>query len=72
VTGKNTLKLKKLLLINLKPPTDATMILRIRPTGLIVAIGVPIRDMIAIYDEAPPCPTEEYKIAPKNIKNAVK
>jgi hypothetical protein len=47
------------------------MILRIKPIGLIVPTGVPIRDMMAIYDDAPPWPTDEYKIAPKRIRNAV-
>ncbi len=45
--------------------------LRTKPIGLIEAMGVPIRDIIAIYDEAPPCPTEEYNIAPKKINPAV-
>jgi|GEM_PF-1777666 len=70
-TGKNTLKLKNLCRINRKLLIDETMILRIKPMGFIVVIGVPINDMIAIYDDAPPCPTEEYNIAPKKMKNAV-
>ena len=70
-TGKNTLKLKNLCRINRKLPTDETMILRIKPMGFMIFMGVPINDIMAIYDDAPPCPTDEYSMAPKKIKTAV-
>ena len=64
-TGKNTLKLKNLCRINRKLPTDETMILRIKPIGFIIFIGVPINDMIAIYDDAPAVPNRRVQYGPK-------
>ena len=51
---------------------DETTIFKIRPIGFIMPIGVPVKAKIAIYAEAPPWPTEEYKTEPINNKKAVK
>jgi hypothetical protein len=39
--------------------------------GFMILMGVPINDIMAIYDDAPPCPTDEYSMAPKKMKTAV-
>ena len=40
--------------------------------GLIVVTGTPNIDIIAMYMDAPACPTDVYKIAPENRQIQIK
>ncbi len=50
---------------------DDTIIFKLKPIGLMICVGVPMNDMMAIYDDAPPWPTDEYMTAPIKINKAV-
>jgi hypothetical protein len=66
-----TFKLNNLCFIKRILAIDETTIFKISPIGFMIPTGVPDKAKIAIYAEAPPWPTDEYKTEPINNKKAV-